>query len=119
MSGTDSWIKMHICDSQGRCCESQKMHSIPRNSFRTWPSVMADDPCNGIILSKDSPGKNGQLLSVEHSGPDGTEIDFFNIFLTNQTYLRCKSFNHPTEKIVLPDNDARIVDLNCWAMYMI
>ena len=108
-SGLDSWIKMQICDTHDHCCESQEMSGIPRGGYK---SFLAEDPCSDIILlNKDHPNEDGQLVRVQHSGPDGTEINHINIHLNDDTFLKCKS--------LLPDNAGRIVDLDCDAVYVI
>ena len=119
MSGLDSWIKLHICDPRGQCCQSQAMSTIPMNDYKSWGSSVAEDPCNAIVLNKSHPDQNGQLVRVEHWGPDGTELDHFNIHLNDDTYLECKSRNHPAEKIVLPDSARKSMDLDCMAVYVI
>ena len=111
MSGTDNWVRFHICNPQRLCCTSNKLTIVATiNEYPYFP-VDPTDECGKIPLKKFVPTSNGQAIELEHSGPVTVAFTYVNLFQEEETMLTCfETFGLP---IVLVGGESRRVRLEC------
>ena len=112
MMDPTSWIQLHICNHMGQCCTSGRLDSLKqgKNNYR---STNITDPCHGLVMEKSFPNYNGQMVEVEHFGPDGTTLENVLIHVEYETRILCHNRNGPDEKLVFPDGARTKMFLNC------
>ena len=117
MTGSDSWVQLHLCNKLGDCCTSQQIREIQSPNFKfVW--VTPSEPCGNLVLDRFDPMGGGQSFEIENVGPDGTSMDFLAIRLAGSVSLRCEDPNGANGEIVLSDGQEKRVVLECRTQFV-
>ena len=112
MHGTDSWVKLRICNKHGDCCQSPEIHDVEAGRTR-FIGVSNGDSCHGLVVDKFKPDEDGQIVAIEDFGPDGVDFYQINVLVGRKSQLHCDCCRGEDGTIDLPGNERRRLRLTC------